>query len=190
MKNTAIVILSALLLLMDSCGSGGCDPGPQEVRMRVNHYQVPGVGEGTFLNLLVQDEAAIGTDDWTSLTRIEGFEYENGYLYDLLVRKENSENPLADASAIKYIWVKTINKEKVSSEVPFQVRLSRAYSGSYESYITGDANTGYKLLNLVNINCGGFCGSLSENLNNHQSMLGTFHHEGADIKLIDLTIEK
>jgi hypothetical protein len=190
MKNAAIVILSALLLLMDSCGSGGCDPGPQEVRMRVNHYQIPGVAEGTFLNLLVQEGAAIGTDDWTSLINIERFEYESGYLYDLIIRKENSKNPAADASDVKYIWVKTIDRQKVSSEVTFQVRLSQNYSSGYESFITGDANTGYKLLNRIDINCGSFCGSLSENLSNYQSMLGTFNHEGAGIKLIDLAIEK
>lgn len=45
-------------------------------------------------------------------TNIEGFTYEKGYEYELLVSKHKVANPPADASAIKYSLVKIIHKIK------------------------------------------------------------------------------
>ncbi len=42
---------------------------------------------------------------------IEGFEYEEGYQYELLVLVEPVENPPADASSLKYTLVEQVNKQ-------------------------------------------------------------------------------
>lgn len=45
---------------------------------------------------------------------IEGFTYEKGYEYEIIISKENVENPPADASSLKYKLVKLVSKTKVS----------------------------------------------------------------------------
>ncbi|MGJ1434177.1 DUF4377 domain-containing protein [Sphingobacterium spiritivorum] len=43
---------------------------------------------------------------------IEGFSYEKGYEYELVVTEEKVENPPADASSVKYKLVKQVSKTK------------------------------------------------------------------------------
>ncbi len=43
---------------------------------------------------------------------IEGFEYEEGYAYQIEVAIKKIENPLADASSLQYKLVKILSKEK------------------------------------------------------------------------------
>ena len=44
--------------------------------------------------------------------RIEGFTYEQGYEYELLVKREKVANPPADGSSLKYTLVKEVSKTK------------------------------------------------------------------------------
>ncbi len=48
--------------------------------------------------------------------QIEGFDYEEGYEYELLVKEENVENPPADASSLKWTLVEVVNKTPVEPE--------------------------------------------------------------------------
>ena len=43
---------------------------------------------------------------------IEGFTYEPGYEYVVLVQREQVENPPADGSSFRYILVKQVSKVK------------------------------------------------------------------------------
>lgn len=43
---------------------------------------------------------------------IQGFAYEEGYEYVLLVKREPVENPPADASSVSYALVELISKQK------------------------------------------------------------------------------
>ncbi|HNF49270.1 MAG TPA: DUF4377 domain-containing protein [Chitinophagales bacterium] len=53
--------------------------------------------------------------DWQLFyDQIEGFNYEEGYEYELLISKEKIVNPPADASDTKYTLVKEISKKKVA----------------------------------------------------------------------------
>lgn len=45
--------------------------------------------------------------------QIEGFDFEEGYEYELVVRQEQVENAPADASSIKWILVEVVSKEPV-----------------------------------------------------------------------------
>lgn len=45
--------------------------------------------------------------------QIEGFTYENGYEYELVVSQEKVKNPPADASSMKYKLVKEVSKTKI-----------------------------------------------------------------------------
>ena len=48
------------------------------------------------------------SDNWMALTEIEGFNYENGYEYELKVKKVTQAEPYS----VKYVLIETISKEK------------------------------------------------------------------------------
>ena len=48
------------------------------------------------------------SDNWMALTEIEGFNYENGYEYELRVKKVTQAEPYS----VKYVLIETISKEK------------------------------------------------------------------------------
>jgi hypothetical protein len=52
-------------------------------------------------------------DKWTYFyDTIEGFEYEEGYTYEIEVAVTKIDNPPADGSSLQYVLVKIISKEK------------------------------------------------------------------------------
>ncbi|MCO5234226.1 MAG: DUF4377 domain-containing protein [Chitinophagales bacterium] len=52
--------------------------------------------------------------EWENFySQIEGFSYEKGYEYKLLIKEEKIENPPADGSNIRYILVKILSKNEV-----------------------------------------------------------------------------
>ncbi|GAA4273295.1 hypothetical protein GCM10022258_25890 [Aquimarina gracilis] len=56
------------------------------------------------------------TDQWSYFyDTIEGFNYEEGYAYQLEVVITQTENPLADESSLQYSLLKIISKEKDNS---------------------------------------------------------------------------
>ncbi len=86
----------------------------EEVTMRVNYYKQSCQGEAISDCYLVQEGSQVGTSNWSLFyDQIEGFQYEDGYIYTLRVRKEKVTDPPADASSIKYRLIKVIAKEKV-----------------------------------------------------------------------------
>lgn len=112
MKNLPFGLIATLLLLSfcqekkdDSSGLS------QEANLRINYYTVSCTGEMTGNCLLIQEDEKIGTDEWTYFyfeDGIEGFEFESGYIYDLLVNKSYNESPLADGSSVNYELVSNV----------------------------------------------------------------------------------
>ncbi|WP_438710650.1 DUF4377 domain-containing protein [Aquimarina muelleri] len=59
------------------------------------------------------------TEDWLFFyDTIEGFEYEEGYVYEIEVTVTKIENPPADGSSLKYTLVKIVSKEKDTTVTP------------------------------------------------------------------------
>lgn len=86
-----------------------------EANMRVNSYTIECVGEMEGICMLVQEGDKIGTEDWEYfyyIDSIEGFTYEPGFIYDLLVKKIPVDDPPMDGSSIKYELVKIISKKE------------------------------------------------------------------------------
>ncbi len=82
--------------------------------MMVNSYTVDCIGEMEGTCLLVQEGDMIGTENWEYfyfVDSIEGFNYEPGFVYGLLVKKIEVENPPADGSSVRYKLVSIISKE-------------------------------------------------------------------------------
>jgi hypothetical protein len=52
------------------------------------------------------------SDEWEYFyEQIEGFAYEPGFIYKLLVAKESVKNPSADSPSVKYLLIREISKE-------------------------------------------------------------------------------
>ena len=101
------------LIVVMACGSK--ERAANQLLLRVNSHTVPCTGEAEGECLLVQEGEAIGTDDWQYFyfkDDIQGFQYEEGYIYDLVVAKETVQNPAMDSSSIIYKLVRIKSKEK------------------------------------------------------------------------------
>lgn len=106
-----IFALFALLWLATGCKTTAELDSQQ---MIIASEQGDCVGVAPMKCLLVKDAEG---ENWTFFyNNIEGFNYEPGYEYVLLVKKENIQNPLADQSSLKYTLVKEVLKVKKTSE--------------------------------------------------------------------------
>ncbi|WP_207420745.1 DUF4377 domain-containing protein [Desertivirga brevis] len=93
----------------------GCKKDPSITIMQVNSYTQKCYGVDEMNCMLVQMDGDIGKDEWEYFYGgIEGFQYEEGYIYRLQVHKEQVKNPPADGSSIRYILVNILSKTKVT----------------------------------------------------------------------------
>ena len=108
---TRILTLILSFVLITACK----EEAEQKVgSMRVNYYTVECTGEMTSQCLLVQEGNKIGSDEWSYFyfwNSIEGFDYEESFIYDLIVEKESIENPPQDGSSIKYKLIEIVSKK-------------------------------------------------------------------------------
>ena len=102
-----------LLMTVVVCGAlvlAACSPVPAAVEKTVfvGPTLVDCEGAGAQKCLLVKENP----DEEFSLfyDQIEGFDYEEGYEYELRIREEKVQDPPADASAIKWTLVEVVSK--------------------------------------------------------------------------------
>ncbi len=98
----------------------GCTTSRNTQRLIIASEMGDCVGVAPQKCLLVRQD---GHSDWEYFyTPIEGFNYEPGYEYVILVRKENLENVPADRSSIRYVLEKVVSKTpKESSDLPQKI---------------------------------------------------------------------
>jgi heat shock protein HslJ len=83
-------------------------PAAEEKTLYVGPVLVDCVGVGPMKCMLVTENPDA---DYTYFyDQIEGFDYEEGYEYELLVKTEPVENPPADASSIKWTLIQEVSK--------------------------------------------------------------------------------
>jgi heat shock protein HslJ len=107
-----IPVVFSLVLSANACSS---QPGPDEHIYWVNSTKVPCVGVAPTNCLQVFKGEILDPSEWEFFhAPIEGFEFETGYVYKLLVREEKlaEEELPADASSIRFTLVKILQKEK------------------------------------------------------------------------------
>ncbi len=102
--NTLMILLSAMILF-SSC--------QETERIFIADHRVDCEGVAPQKCMLFKKDKS---QDWTYFyDSIEGFDYEEGYLYELEVRVAQIENPPADGSSLHYALIKIISKEKAKS---------------------------------------------------------------------------
>jgi hypothetical protein len=95
-------------------------PDSTNITLRVYHYKVPCVGEN--VQLCFKVEKQIGTAEYF-YDAIEGFRYEWGYDYTIIVERKSLKTGVADASTFTYTLKQVVKKEKVSPEETFELPL-------------------------------------------------------------------
>lgn len=176
------ILLLMILGIFLSCSKDNKDHQAQTIEMRINHFQGTGFAVGPVLTLLVQEGDNIGTDNWSRFySNIQGFNYEPGTIYNLSVKVEPIDKPPLDGSSEKYTLLKVISTQKVDNETLFNIDLKR-YG---ENFVT--TNTGFKLLNQINIDCNNHCDELETILQDQDYVVGTFKRvSNNEIKLMEL----
>lgn len=117
-KNTLMIkrsLLLSLLFIFFNCNPSGFNEGEEyiteEILIRVNSYTETCQGLAEMQCLLIQKGEQIGTEEWEYFyDSIKGFEYEEGYRYDLDVKITQVVNPPADASSLRYELIRLIRK--------------------------------------------------------------------------------
>jgi hypothetical protein len=94
-------LLLAALFSLASCSD-------QRSILYVGPQRVECTGVGPQLCLLVKTKPEAGWEYFHD--SIEGFDFEAGYTYKLLVRRTRVENPAADASSVRLRLVKILEK--------------------------------------------------------------------------------
>lgn len=89
---------------------------PETKTLWVGHYRVDCVGVGQQKCLLVREYEF---DDWQLYYgRIEGFDFVEGYAYQLLVVEERIDNPPADGSSIRYKLIEVVDRLETMDPPP------------------------------------------------------------------------
>ncbi|MGW8282585.1 MAG: META domain-containing protein [Gemmatimonadota bacterium] len=119
-RSRAVFGLVATVLMIGGCGrDDGSDVGREDTgvntkTMYVAHHLVDCVGVGPMKCMLIRETPDA---EWTMFySQIEGFEYEPGFEYELVVRTEEIPDPPADASSIRYILEEVVSTTPMSGE--------------------------------------------------------------------------
>ena len=175
------ILLLITISILFSCSSEN-ENKTQIIDMRINHYQSTGLALGPVMTLMVQEGNTIGTNNWnTFYDNIDGFNYIPGKVYNLSVKVEKVNNPPADGSSLKYTLLEVKSIEEVDNETLFDINLKM----TGQSFIT--TNSGYKILNQIDIDCNSLCDELDTALQNKSNVIGTFkRHPNNEILLVEL----
>ena len=104
------LILSLWLVVVVVCCKKN-EPLSDVITMRVADHRQDCVGVAPQKCLLVKTD---GATNWQFFyDGIHGFTYEEGFEYQLLVKREPITNPPADGSSIRYTLVQVLDKTKV-----------------------------------------------------------------------------
>lgn len=105
MKN---VLFVGILVFFVACASA-----PKGTVYWVNSYKVDCNGVGPMKCMLIQKGETLLEEQWENFyAQIEGFDYEPGFMYKLLVQEEELENAPADASSLKYTLIEILEKKQ------------------------------------------------------------------------------
>jgi hypothetical protein len=110
MRTTMLVAPAALVMLAAGCGGILSTDASATLTLEVAEGRVPCMGEGPRECLLVREAGA--PDYGLFYDAIEGFVYEPGFRYRLVVSRHAVPNPPADGSSLAYRLVRVDRKER------------------------------------------------------------------------------
>ena len=132
MKKKTLFLISILILLLAACTGNAApddglsntedkapveetEPGNAKLSVQIAPELVDcegGAGPQKCMRVKFED----GTDWQYFYDQIEGFDYQPGYEYTLMVEKVDVANPPADGSSIRYVLVEEVSKQEALME--------------------------------------------------------------------------
>ncbi|WP_299666921.1 DUF4377 domain-containing protein [uncultured Polaribacter sp.] len=111
-----ILIAFSVILFFASCENSN-DVSEIEKTYIIASKQIDCQGVGPQKCFLIKENQQ---ESWQNFySAISGFEYEEGFEYEILVSEKEIENPPQDSSSIAYTLIKVISKvEKTSENLP------------------------------------------------------------------------
>lgn len=107
----------------------------------VNSYKVDCTGVGPMQCFQVQNNKSIEPGQWVNFySKIEGFDYQPGYLYKIKVKEEKLENLPADTSSKKYTLIKVLEKKQDYKLKINDIWLATSLDGEDISMIGANGN--------------------------------------------------
>ncbi len=143
------------------------------LHLKILHYRAPCWEEAVRLCYLVEKKDGQTENFYSS---IEGFHYEWGYNYELLVEKFTIAAPKADGSSLGYRLKKQVSKVKVAPGLRFELPL---IENGYRMVRADDKKCLY--LGTIPIHTGSFS---CEELKN--AKIGVFQHAPGGLQLTDM----
>lgn len=176
-----ITILACSTFLLSSC-----EKTENQIRIRINQFKQTAVSPyGPVITLSAQRGDEIGSTEWSAFyDQIVGFDYEVGYVYDLLVVETEIMNPPLDGSSKAYQLKQVLSKIRVDETITFNLTLKN----DLINYVKGDAVSGYRLLDEAEIDCGNLCNEFEDALQSNPKLINgkfTLNSDGS-IKLVEL----
>ena len=107
-------LILGILFLMVSCATHKANKSNEYI-FWVNSAKVPCEGVGAMQCMKVQKGDTLNSEEWELFySKIDGFDYQPGYIYKLIVREEKieKENVPADASSINFKLIKVVEKQQ------------------------------------------------------------------------------
>jgi hypothetical protein len=174
MRVKTLITFILIISTFAACKKSSLDTAATETRLIINHYQRTALAIDPWIVHVAQAGNDIGTNNWGNLyENINGFTYEPGYIYDLNVIVKTYPNPSGNGTSTAVELIKVNNKVKAPDDTVFEIYLVI----NKMSFVTGNANTGFKILDKIGIDPGTLSNELTQALvANPTEVLGKFVH--------------
>lgn len=169
------MLLFFAVAILAACSADDASVTNEEVTLFVNHYKTTSVLTGT--QLLIQEAGAIGSATFEGTAFIRGFNFEQGFTYNIIAKKVTTENAGTNAAKISYELVSVAEKKQVSPQATFEIPVTQFVNGiGYVSFIKGTASNGFMLSQEIAIDCRNQCSQLENLVPNQEIATATFTH--------------
>lgn len=109
-----LVLVSCLFLALISCDEATQNIVDESAPMRVSAFPGNCGLDFSMPCYRIQEGAELGSGTWKNMsTPINGFTYEEGFTYLLIVKIEREADATSETPKLKYTLVKVLSKDKV-----------------------------------------------------------------------------
>ncbi|WP_299184513.1 DUF4377 domain-containing protein [uncultured Aquimarina sp.] len=173
------LFLLVISIILNSCNGDNNNDDSRIESWRINHYQNTVIFLDYTAAIQYQTDDSIDTEDYRSLYGgINGFEFENGFIQDIIVKLKPNDLSIADIPPYEITLIKVLAKTQVSPDTTFKIRLTRnIIPESFENWVFVDEDNNYSIINsFIRIDCESLCNELSTKINNQEQLTGVFTH--------------
>ncbi|WP_108801616.1 DUF4377 domain-containing protein [Aquimarina sp. Aq107] len=174
-----VLFLLVISIILNSCNGDNNNDDSRIESWRINHYQNTVIFLDYTAAIQYQTDDSIGTEDYISLYGgINGFEFENGFIQDIIVKLKPNDLSIADIPPYEITLIKVLAKTQISPDTTFKIRLTRnIIPESFENWVFVDEDNNYSIINsFIRIDCESLCNELSTKINNQEQLTGVFTH--------------